>query len=349
VTYSPPLYGADVEGSLFDAGCAHWSVGALDTLLSRTLRAAGARIPGVTSPYLYFGAWRALFAWHTEDLDLYSVNYLHYGAPKTWYTVPPGARGRLERAAASAAPELFTQCRQFLRHKELLLSPALLRAAGVPFTRVTQREREFVVTYPGAYHAGFNHGYNCAESTNFATRAWVPVGAAASACGCAGDEVRIDMRLFGVVPPPAKPARAKREAAQEAAPATAAAARRGAKRVCGRTTPAGECEEGAGGAASGAGAAAAEAQQCAPQASVLASPPAPAAQETAPHAPAQAPPAFYGSRLLGPLGASAAAALPFVLKLAGVVVRPSSGGDASAAAARLAPPAAREAAADGAG
>jgi hypothetical protein len=62
-----------------------------------------------------------------------------------------------------------------------------------------------------------------------------------------------------------------------------------------------------------------------------------------------APPAFYGSRLLGPLGASAAAALPFVLKLAGVVVRPSSGGDASAAAARLAPPAAREAAADGAG
>jgi hypothetical protein len=354
VTYSPPLYGADVEGSLFDAGCAHWSVGALDTLLSRTLRAAGARIPGVTSPYLYFGAWRALFAWHTEDLDLYSVNYLHYGAPKTWYTVPPGARGRLERAAASAAPELFAQCRQFLRHKELLLSPALLRAAGVPFTRVTQRPREFVVTYPGAYHAGFNHGYNCAESTNFATRAWVPVGAAASACGCAGDEVRIDMRLFGVVPPPAKPSRAKRDAAHDAALPAAVAARRGAKRVCGRTTPAGEHREGEGGAVCGGSAGAAvQGQQGAPherpgERAVQQPQRQGAPEEQVPHAPAQAPPPFYGSRLLGPLGASAAAALPFVLKLAGVVVRPSSGG-ADSGGVGLAPPVAREAAADGAG
>jgi hypothetical protein len=316
VPYNPPLYGADVEGSLFDAGCAHWSVGALETLLSRTLRGAGARIPGVTSPYLYFGAWRAMFAWHTEDLDLYSVNYLHYGAPKTWYTVAPAARGRLERCAASAAPELFAQCRQFLRHKELLLSPALLRQHGVPFTRVTQRAREFVVTYPGAYHAGFNHGYNCAESTNFATAAWIPYGAAASACGCAGDAVRIDMRLFGVQPPPAKPARAKREA-----PHGAAARAEDATRACGRTMEAGD-------AASALLAGAAAASAAAPLA------------EQGPHAPPPPPPPplFYGSRLLGPLGASAAAALPFVWKLAGAVVRPTPAVEAAAA-----PPPPREA------
>ena len=39
-------------------------------------------IPGVNSPYLYFGAWKSMFAWHTEDLDLNAVNYLHTGEPK---------------------------------------------------------------------------------------------------------------------------------------------------------------------------------------------------------------------------------------------------------------------------
>jgi hypothetical protein len=32
-----------------------------------------------------------LFAWHVEDHDLHSLNYMHYGAPKTWYGVPRDA------------------------------------------------------------------------------------------------------------------------------------------------------------------------------------------------------------------------------------------------------------------
>jgi hypothetical protein len=28
------------------------------------------------------------FAWHVEDHDLHSLNYMHMGAGKTWYGVP---------------------------------------------------------------------------------------------------------------------------------------------------------------------------------------------------------------------------------------------------------------------
>lgn len=84
VALRPPKYGADISGSLFDDNVKGWDLRRLDTLLSRTLNENGMDLPGVSSPYLYYGMWRSTFAWHCEDLDLYSVNYLHYGAPKYW-------------------------------------------------------------------------------------------------------------------------------------------------------------------------------------------------------------------------------------------------------------------------
>ena len=103
ITMQPPLYGADVAGTLWDeprggsagssssAGASasssaepmpsntanpavdRWNIGRLDSLLSRTLRKHDAEIPGVSTSYLYFGMWRSIFAWHTEDMDLASV------------------------------------------------------------------------------------------------------------------------------------------------------------------------------------------------------------------------------------------------------------------------------------
>jgi hypothetical protein len=53
-------------------------------------------VPGVTSPMVYIGMLFSWFAWHVEDHELHSLNFLHTGAPKTWYAVPGDRASELE-------------------------------------------------------------------------------------------------------------------------------------------------------------------------------------------------------------------------------------------------------------
>lgn len=78
-----PWYGADMKGSLFTDETKHWNVATLPSVLSRLL-GPNSQISGVNTPYLYFGMWRATFAWHVEDMDLFSINYIHFGSPKQY-------------------------------------------------------------------------------------------------------------------------------------------------------------------------------------------------------------------------------------------------------------------------
>jgi jumonji domain-containing protein 2 len=81
---SKSLSGLDVSGSFYDKNQKIWNVNNLGTILDDLETEYGTKIEGVNTAYLYFGMWKATFAWHTEDMDLYSINYLHFGAPKQW-------------------------------------------------------------------------------------------------------------------------------------------------------------------------------------------------------------------------------------------------------------------------
>ncbi|XP_067137574.1 lysine-specific demethylase 4A-like isoform X2 [Centruroides vittatus] len=196
ITYNSPIYGADISGSLYDEDVEDFNINHLNTILDLVNKKYGIRIEGVNTAYLYFGMWKTTFAWHTEDMDLYSINYLHFGAPKSWYAIPPEHGRRLERLAAGFFPGSYQACSAFLRHKMTLISPQVLKQYSIPFNKITQEPGEFMITFPYGYHAGYNHGFNCAESTNFGMPRWIEYGKRSLQCMCRKDCVKISMDVF---------------------------------------------------------------------------------------------------------------------------------------------------------
>lgn len=131
-TMTEPVYGADMVGSLFHPNRKNsWNLNQLDTILQVI------DLPGITRSMLYFGMWKAMFALHTEDMDLFSINYLHMGQPKVWYAVSAIHKNKLERACASLFPEKALACSSFLRHKTSLVSPSRLKEFHIPFVKVS--------------------------------------------------------------------------------------------------------------------------------------------------------------------------------------------------------------------
>lgn len=189
LNFTTPMYGADTLGSLFNDKLDTWNVSRLPNLLDHMDR----RLPGVNDSYLYAGLWKASFAWHLEDQDLYSINYLHFGAPKQWYSIPQQDSHKFYKFMQDQFPEDAAKCDEFLRHKTFIVSPKVLEKNGIRCNRIVHYEHEFIVTFPYGYHAGFNYGYNLAESVNFALEKWLDIGSKAKKCMCIDDSVGIDV------------------------------------------------------------------------------------------------------------------------------------------------------------
>ncbi|GKT41243.1 complex component lid2 [Colletotrichum spaethianum] len=182
-------YGADIHctthGSGFPTVERHpnnhystdpWNLNLLPLHPESLFRHIKSDISGMTVPWVYVGMIFSTFCWHNEDHYAYSANYQHFGATKTWYGIPGEDAEKFEAAMREAVPELFETQPDLLFQLVTLLTPEQLKKAGVRVYALDQRAGQFVITFPQAYHAGFNHGFNFNEAVNFAPCDWEPFG-----------------------------------------------------------------------------------------------------------------------------------------------------------------------------
>ncbi|KAF8412259.1 hypothetical protein HHK36_000220 [Tetracentron sinense] len=153
-----------------------WNLNNLPKLQGSMLRAVRDNIPGVMVPWLYIGMLFSSFCWHFEDHCFYSMNYLHWGEPKCWYSVPGCEAHAFEKVMRNSLPDLFDVQPDLLFQLVTMLNPSVLQENGVPVYSVLQEPGNFVITFPRSFHGGFNFGLNCAEAVNFAPADWLPHG-----------------------------------------------------------------------------------------------------------------------------------------------------------------------------
>lgn len=184
-------YGADIHSTTHGSGFptverqpldkySHdpWNLNVLPLHKDSLFRHIKGDISGMTVPWLYVGMCFSTFCWHNEDHYTYSANYQHFGATKTWYGIPGADAEAFEEAMRRAVPELFESQPDLLFQLVTLLPPDQLKKAGVNVYALDQRAGQMVITFPQAYHAGFNHGFNFNEAVNFAPADWEPFGEA---------------------------------------------------------------------------------------------------------------------------------------------------------------------------
>lgn len=171
------LYPQNLNSDTVDAYLQHpWNLVNLPLNKRSMPQALQTEISGVSVPWVYAGMLFTSFCWHTEDLHTASINYNHCGAVKTWYGIPSAFHDAFVQAAQDYAGDLFESAPDILEHLVTLIPPHELASRGVPVYRIHQQPKEFVVTFPKAFHAGFNQGFNVAEAVNFANSNWLSMG-----------------------------------------------------------------------------------------------------------------------------------------------------------------------------
>ncbi|EEB08152.1 histone demethylase Jmj2 [Schizosaccharomyces japonicus yFS275] len=150
-----------------------WNLNRMPTTEKSLLQHIHSQISGITVPWLYVGMCFSTFCWHMEDNYTYSINYQHMGATKTWYGIPGTQADSLLELASSLAPEVILKEPDLMHQLNTIINPKTLLKNNVDVYFLDQHPNEFIITFPKAFHSGFNHGFNVNEAVNFAPADWL--------------------------------------------------------------------------------------------------------------------------------------------------------------------------------
>ena len=78
------------------------------------------------------------FCWHVEDHWTPSINFLHWGEPKTWYGIPAKYAEKAETVMRESATELFQTQPDLLHHIVTTMNPNFLQVHSTCTVYCTQ-------------------------------------------------------------------------------------------------------------------------------------------------------------------------------------------------------------------
>jgi histone demethylase JARID1 len=92
-------------------------------------------VSGITVPWFYSGMTFSTFCWHYEDIMLYSINYMHKGKPKLWYSIPADERTKFDKVVKTKLAGLFKQDPNILLDIVTMINPTYLIQQGVKINK----------------------------------------------------------------------------------------------------------------------------------------------------------------------------------------------------------------------
>ncbi|KAH9729329.1 putative lysine-specific demethylase JMJ16 [Citrus sinensis] len=187
------LYGENLETGTFGSGfptvsnpCeasdhqkylkSGWNLNNLPMLPGSLLSSESCKTCNLLVPRLHVGMCFTSIYWKVEEHCLCSLYYMHLGAPKIWHSIPQRYAVKFDATAKKYLPTLSFKQSKWHNRWVASLSPSPLKSEGVPVYRCTQSPGEFVLVFSGSYYSGFDCGFNCSESVNFAPIEWLPHG-----------------------------------------------------------------------------------------------------------------------------------------------------------------------------
>ncbi|XP_078364902.1 uncharacterized protein LOC144649302 isoform X2 [Oculina patagonica] len=147
-----------------------WNLNVLPHLPGSVLKHLGF-VQDVTVPWIHFDMVFSVKQWQTHPLALYTVEYLHSGADKIWYSVSAGEKKKFESLFGQHDNAATDSSRV-----DKMVSPSSLNDSGLTVTRVVQKQGQFVIVFPEAYHSSVSCGFSISEAVAFAPPDWLMIG-----------------------------------------------------------------------------------------------------------------------------------------------------------------------------